>query len=132
MRQTLPVVLMVSWIALAGRGDDKPSTDPTPNDTFSPTSDVTLSGEQIFENVRIPAGVTVTADGDLRLRGRRSLEVAGSIVSDGHAIEIECDSSLTITGTMRNSSSGVEREGAGNASSMGPGLTVGGWRPRTA
>lgn len=119
-RPLLPESLLVLTLALAlvvasgcSEDDDGPGPDPNPPQDLEPGSDLTLSGDRIYDSVRIPAGVTVTADGDLRLRARHSIEIAGEIVADGHELAIESDSSITLTGAIRNTASGARGDTAG-------------------
>ncbi|MFN8548211.1 MAG: hypothetical protein U0527_09700 [Candidatus Eisenbacteria bacterium] len=100
-----PLVVLGLLALMACSEDKSPVTPPGDGGSLTPTSDISLAGEHVYDEVRIPAGVTVTASGDLKLHARRGVELAGSIVADGHAIELRSDSSLVVTGSLRNTSS---------------------------
>lgn len=113
MHRTHILFIGLLCLALSACSDDASVEDPTPEGEFAPSEDVTLSGVQSFEAVHIPPGVTVTAAGELVLRGRTGVEIEGTLVSAGHAIEVQSDSSIQVTGTIRNALAVGERDTAG-------------------
>jgi len=99
------LVVLCLLAVMACSEDKSPVKPPSDGGTFAPTRDVTLAGVHEYDEVKIPEGVTVTASGDLTLHARHGIEVAGSIVAEGSAIALRSDSSIVVSGTLRNTSS---------------------------
>ncbi|GMR12964.1 MAG: hypothetical protein BMS9Abin29_1159 [Gemmatimonadota bacterium] len=74
-------------------------------DAFAPQENTSLSGTQQFATVAIPAGVTVTATGDLTLNVDGHVTIGGTLVGDCVSIEVNGNSTLTVTGTVSNTCS---------------------------
>ncbi len=74
---------------------------PGDND-FAPSSNTTLSGNQSFDSVTIPAGVTVTVTGDLVLVSEGDVTIAGTLTGDCVAIAVTGAAALTVTGEVSN------------------------------
>ncbi len=104
----LAIILILTLLPAACSDDDKSSTQPEDTVDFTPASDISLSGEHTYNSIAIPAGVTVSATDDLVLRARGSVTINGILTATGHAITIHADSSVTITGAVRNVGSGAE------------------------
>ncbi|TWT45414.1 hypothetical protein RAS1_18390 [Phycisphaerae bacterium RAS1] len=87
-------------------GADPPATTTTVIDgPYAPSADATLKGELIADSIDIPEGVTISAGGDLTLRSKSSVVVAGKIVGRAAAqrganVSIEADESVEIHGTV--------------------------------
>lgn len=69
---------------------------------FNPTGDTDLSGNPKFADVMIPAGVTVTATGDLDLRSAGDVTIAGTLTGECVQLSLRGDANVTITGTVSN------------------------------
>src|SRR5262245_27742533 len=74
---------------------------------FSPTSNTTLTGTRNFVNVNIPAGVTVTATGDLVLHATGTITIAGTLSGSCVAETVTADGSLSVSGTVSSVCSGA-------------------------
>ena len=56
--------------------------------SFNPTSNMDLSGNAKYADIMIPAGVTVTATGDLNLGSVGDITIAGTLTGECVAIEV--------------------------------------------
>ena len=81
---------------------------------FNPTSDIVLGGGTYnFSFIHIPAGVTVTVEGDAIFNVSGDINIEGTVVSDGHGLDFQGHGDITITGTVDNSTPG-DPEDAGD------------------
>jgi len=81
---------------------------------FNPTSDVVLGGGTYnFSFINIPAGVTVTVEGDAVFNVSGDINIEGTVVSDGYGMDFQGHGDITITGTVDNSTPG-DPEDAGD------------------
>ncbi len=71
-------------------------------DNFSPGADTNISGTQDFNEVNIPAGVTVTVTDDLVLNVAGNVTIDGTLSGDCVAIAINGDADVTIRGDVMN------------------------------
>lgn len=70
---------------------------------FNPQTDTTLpGGEQTFDELNIPAGVTVTVQDALKLTVHGNATIAGALVGDCVAVHLTAGGDLTITGVVDN------------------------------
>ena len=69
---------------------------------YSPTSNTSLSGNQSFPSVNIPAGVTVTMPGDLALSVSGPVTIAGTLTGNCVNLSIVATGTLTSTGAISN------------------------------
>jgi hypothetical protein len=67
---------------------------------FNPTANANLSGTQNFTSINIPAGVTITATGDLVLNATGAVTIAGNLVSDCKNITVNADGALVVSGNL--------------------------------
>ena len=84
---------------------------------FSPTANTSLSGNQVFSEVDIPAGVTVTATADLNLTVAGPITIDGDLV--GECVEILIDGAGTI-----DLSGDIDNDCAAPPAGGGPDLTI--------
>ena len=70
---------------------------------YEPTSDETLSGTVNVADVRIPVGVTITADDDLVLNATGAVEIEGTIEGDCVSIDLNGGSTVNVSGTLDTS-----------------------------
>lgn len=94
------LALSVTWSCGSDGGNGGPS-GPGSN-AFAPTSNTTLSGNQSFDSVTIPAGVTVTVTGNLVLISDGDVTIAGTLTGDCVAIAVTGAAALTVTGEVSN------------------------------
>jgi len=81
---------------------------------FNPTSDIVLPGGTYnFSFINIPAGVTVTVEGDAVFNVSGDINIEGTVVSDGYGMDFQGHGDVTITGTVDNSTPG-DPEDAGD------------------
>ena len=78
-----------------------------PFDVFDPPTDTILpGGTHTFDEVRIRAGVTVTATGNITITVANNLDIAGALKADCFGIALHVKGDLSITGAVDNSCSG--------------------------
>jgi|GEM_PF-1911354 len=71
---------------------------------FNPTSDITLGGGTYnFSFIDIPAGVTVTVEGDAVFNVSGDINIEGTVASDGYGMDFQGHGDIAITGTVDNS-----------------------------
>ncbi len=70
--------------------------------TFQPTSDTNLSGTQSYDEVMIPAGVTVTVTDDLTMDVTGAVSIEGTLSGECVGITINGQAAVTINGTITN------------------------------
>ena len=70
--------------------------------SFDPTGNVSLTGNQGFSSINIPAGVTVTVIGPLTLNSVGDITIAGVLTGECVAITVVGGGNVTITGTVSN------------------------------
>ena len=69
---------------------------------FHPTGNVTLTGSHSYTDVLIPAGVTVTATGDLTLTVQGDFQMAGTMTGNCTTITVNAGGLLTLGGPITN------------------------------
>lgn len=74
---------------------------------FAPTSNTTLTGTRNFSSLNIPAGVTVTATGDLTITTSGAATIAGTLSGNCVAISLTATGALTLSGTLNNGCTGA-------------------------
>jgi hypothetical protein len=67
------------------------------------TNDQNLEGDITADEFSIPAGVTVTATGDLSIDATGEVQIFGNIVGDCVTLAIQGDTAVTVGGTLNNS-----------------------------
>ena len=69
---------------------------------FSPTANTSLSGNQVFTEVNIPDGVTVTATGPLNLTVEGPITIDGDLTGECVEISLEGEGSIDLSGDIDN------------------------------
>jgi len=79
---------------------------------FNPQESVSLSGDHSYQSVNIPAGVTVTASGDLNLTVSEDVTITGNLRGDCVSVDIAGGGAVLLEGIVENQCT-VAPDGAG-------------------
>lgn len=90
--------LAVAVLALVSCGNDGPAGPDL-------TRNTTAEGRHSYETLDIPAGVTITVTGPLTLDVAGAVSIAGTLTGDCVPITINGNSTLALSGTIRNACS---------------------------
>jgi uncharacterized protein YjdB len=86
--------------ASAGSASGTADVTVTAPEPFTPSRDTTLTGTVTVADVTIPAGVTVTLDGNVELTAQGPVTIAGTLTGDCVGVTVEGQGDVTVSGTV--------------------------------
>lgn len=105
------VVIGALGVMVSGCGHDvaqPPPPPPTPRHHLAPRADTTMSGRAVYDRITIPSGVVVTASDPLALVARGEARIEGTLQGPADAgLSLQSDSTIIVSGTIRNDASGA-------------------------
>lgn len=100
--RVLLLSLMVGTLSCGGGGDGNIDGPTGPSDDGNFTEDTSVQGTVTLTELNVPAGVTITATGNLVCDIEGDIVIDGDLVGDCVEITVQGQGRLTVTGTIRN------------------------------